>query len=97
MNRRAWLLFLCLLLPVPAACQPPPVLLRLKGNLDGALVTINDRYVGRLEQLRARGIALPPGEYRVTVEQVGYFPWDQLITVEEQPVELDVRLTPIPD
>ncbi len=96
MNRRALLLLLCLIPLV--GCRGPRVLLRLDGNVDRALVTVNDRYIGRLEQLRTRGIALPPGEYRITVEQVGYFPWDRLIYVEDQPeLEMDVQLTPIPD
>ena len=67
------------------------------GNTPDALVTINDRYVGKVGELSRRGIALPPGEYRVTIEQPGYFPHDELVAVDEEPVELKVELTPVPD
>jgi hypothetical protein len=73
------------------------VVLKLHGAEADALVTINDRYVDRLETLSRRGIALPPGTYRVTVEKVGFFPWDELVEIDEQPVERQVELTRIPD
>lgn len=75
----------------------PSVLVKLQGEADDALVTINDRYVGKLGELRRRGIKLPPGTYRVTIEQVGYFPWDRLVEVGAEPLSVDVELVAIPD
>jgi hypothetical protein len=51
------------------------------------------KYVGK------RGVALPPGTHRVTVEKVGYFPFDKLVEATEGsgPIELDVALEPIPE
>ena len=73
------------------------VLMHMQGEQTDALVTINDRYVGKLGEIVRRGIKLPPGTYRVTVEMVGYFPYDELLEVVEEPVTLPVRLVPIPD
>ena len=73
------------------------VLMHMQGEQTDALVTINDRYVGKLGEIVRRGIKLPPGSYRVTVEMVGYFPYDELVEVEEEPVTLSVKLVPIPD
>lgn len=73
------------------------VVVKLQGAEADALVTINDRYVGKLAVLQHRGIKLPAGTYRVSVEKVGYFPWDQLVEVDETPLTLDVTLVAIPD
>jgi hypothetical protein len=73
------------------------VVVKLQGEDDDALVTINDRYVGKLDVLSRRGIKLAPGTYRVTVEKVGYFPWDELVEVGDQPLIVDVDLVAIPD
>lgn len=73
------------------------VLVKLQGAEEDALVTINDRYIGKLSVLERRGIKLPPGTYRVTVEKVGFFPWDDLVEVGEEPLHVAVELTPIPD
>jgi len=81
-------------------CGPPKtVVLRFDGMPDDALVTINDRYIGKLGRLKKKGVKLPAGDYRVTVEQVGYFPHDQLVRIEEerQPPAFKVELTPVPD
>jgi hypothetical protein len=75
------------------------VSLRMKGEHEfaDAEVTIDDIDVGPLGYVAARGVALPPGLHRVTVEKSGYFPWDTLIQADEQPVYLNVVLLPIPD
>ena len=77
----------------------PRHLLRFAGGPDEALVHINDRYVGKLDRLVKQGIKLEPGEYRVTVDAVGYFPHDQLITIEQQtgPQPFRVELEEVPD
>lgn len=86
-----------------AACGParPPktVSLRMVGAPQDASVTIDDIFVGRLEIVSARGVALPPGKHRISVEAPGYFPWDELVEAHEgdAPIKLDVQLVPIPD
>ena len=86
-----------------AACagakpQPKTVSLRVSGNVPSAQVTIDDRPIGPLGYVARRGVALPPGEHRITVEKHGYFPWDQLVVANEgdPPIELDIELVPIP-
>jgi hypothetical protein len=88
------LLFLAL-----CACAPDPVTIRFAGVPDDALVTIDDRYVDQLGRIAKRGIRLSPGTYRVTVEQVGYFPKDILLEVPEEGLAepVKIELTPIPD
>ena len=76
----------------------PKVLLRFGGGPTDALVTINDRYIGKLGRLSRRGIKLPPGQYRVTVEQTGYFSLDRLVQVDEgSNVTVTVELQQVPD
>jgi hypothetical protein len=62
-------------------------------------VTIDDQFVGTLDVVAARGVALPPGTHRVTVEAPGFFPVDKLVEAREgaAPIRLDVRLVPVPD
>jgi hypothetical protein len=82
-------------------CRPAPaktVSLRVNGSVPDASVTIDDQYVGALAYVARRGVALPPGQHRVTVEKVGYFPWDRLVEAKgDAPIHLDVQLTKIPD
>jgi hypothetical protein len=76
----------------------PTVLLRFSGEPVDALVTVNDRYIGKLGRLSRRGIKLPPGQYRVTVEQTGYFSFDRLLQVDEDSaITVAVELTEVPD
>jgi len=82
------------------ACGSAPAkLVRFQGEPDDALVTVEDQYIGKLGKLEKGGVKLKPGTYRVTVEQVGYFPFDVVVTVpEEGDVEaVEVELEPIPD
>lgn len=84
-----------------AACLPArdarTVSLQLRGNVADASVTIDDRYVGALVYVARRGVRIPPGQHRITVERAGYFPWDKLVETSGAPVLLDVKLEPIPD
>ncbi|MEO7329003.1 MAG: PEGA domain-containing protein [Minicystis sp.] len=82
---------------VPAA--PPTTSLKVKGKVPDASVTVDDQYLGALAYVAAHGVALPPGKHRVTVEKIGYFPWDRLLNVNEgdPPISLDVTLTRVPD
>ena len=75
----------------------PTVSLRVRGNVADAHVTIDDIPVGVLAYVAARGVALPPGRHRVTVERTGYFPWDALVEAKDDPIFLQVTLVPIPD
>ncbi len=86
----------------PAGCMPPSaptVSMRMKGNVQDATVTIDDQYIGKLAFVAERGVALPPGRHRISVEKPGYFPWDTVVEVHEgdPPVYLHAVLQPIPD
>ncbi|WP_437962116.1 PEGA domain-containing protein [Sorangium sp. So ce119] len=93
----AALLMLGLSACVPRA--PATVSLRMKGNVPDASVTIDDQYVGALAFVAARGVALPPGTHRITVEKVGYFAWDRLVEARsgDPPVHLQVQMTRVPE
>jgi hypothetical protein len=82
-----------------AAAGPtqPTVSFRLRGGPPDATVTIDDQFVGPLNVVMARGVALSPGSHRVSVESPGYLPYDKLIEAKDRPVQLDVQLVPIPD
>jgi hypothetical protein len=82
---------------VVGCANQPTVLLHMQGEQTEALVTVNDRYMGKLGEVVRRGIRLPAGSYRVTVEMVGCFPYDELVEVQEEPLTLQVKLVPIPD
>jgi hypothetical protein len=93
--RQAWI-FVALVACSPAA-PAKTVSLRMKGAPPQATVTVDDQIVGSLEVVAARGVALPPGRHRISVEAPGYLPWDKLIEATETPMRLDVQLVPIPD
>jgi hypothetical protein len=89
---------------VLASCSPargpgPTVSLRMVGSPKAASVTIDDRFVGTLDVVSARGVALPPGSHRVTVEAPGHFPFDKMIEAKEGsgPLRLEVKLLPMPE
>lgn len=96
--KRAVVLLLALVLACAPAKAPRTVSLRLVGAPSEATVTIDDSFVGRLEMVAARGVALPVGTHRVSIEAAGYLPWDRLVEAKEgQPVRLEAKLVPIPD
>jgi hypothetical protein len=86
-----------------AACGPPKepktVSMRMVGSPPNASVTIDDIFVGRLDTVSARGVALPVGSLRISVEAPGYLPWDKIVEAKEGqgPIRLEVRLVEIPD
>ncbi len=86
-----------------AACSPgvrAAVTLRLYRTREtprDAHVYIDEEYVGPLGMVIARGVRLPVGEHRITVEKDGYFPWDRLVESDRQPIQLQVELVRIPD
>jgi PEGA domain len=75
----------------------PTVSLRMQGGPPEASVTIDDEYVGPLSVVMTRGVALPAGSHRISVEAEGYFPYDKVVEAKKELVRLDVRLAPIPD
>jgi hypothetical protein len=87
------------------ACRPPlvaatpKVSLRMAGTPADATVIIDEENVGSLELVAAHGVALPVGVHHLTVQAVGYFPWDREVTAEEgkTPMRFQVALTPVPD
>jgi len=62
-----------------------------------ATVTLDEEYIGPLGYVAARGVRLPVGTHRVTVEKEGYFPYDAIIVAVRMPIKLEVKLTPVPD
>jgi hypothetical protein len=82
---------------IPYSSTPQTVSLRVKGNVADAQVTIDDQAIGALGYVQAHGVALPPGKHRVTVEKAGYFPWDAVLVADDEPINIDVKLVPIPD
>jgi PEGA domain len=62
-----------------------------------ASVYIDEQFVGFLGVVAARGVRLPEGKHRITVEKVGYFPWDREVVSDRKPIELKVELRKVPD
>ena len=71
--------------------------LRVAGTVPDASVTVDDEYIGALAYVQKHGVALPPGQHRVTVERAGYFPWDRLVEAEGTVIRLEVEMVKIPD
>ncbi len=91
-------LWLTAALALPACGPPVRGVLKLHGTPRDALVTVDDRYVGKLAAVEHFGIELPAGEHTVTVEKPGYFPSDVLIRVPPDGVaNATLELTAIPD
>lgn len=90
---------LALLLASGCAGAPKTVSFRLHANVDEASVTVDDQLLGSAAFVQKRGVALPPGTHRVTVERPGYFPFDELVEAKEgqPPIVLEVALEKIPD
>jgi hypothetical protein len=90
---------MALLLAACGAAGQATTSLRVKGTPPDASVTIDDQYVGAFAYVARRGVALPPGKHRITVEKSGYFPWDKVVEAREgaSPIVLEVVLVKIPD
>ena len=89
------------LLGATACAETPPATtsLRVKGAAPDATVTVDEVYIGPFIYVARRGVALPPGKHRITIEKTGFFPWDRLVEAHDgdPPVQLDVTLAKIPD
>ena len=81
------------------AAAPKTVSMRMFGGPSSASVTVDDIFVGTLDVVSARGVALPPGTHHVSVEAPGHLPWDKVVDAREGAgsVRLDVKLVPVPD
>ena len=86
------------------SCEPgvgrPAVSLSLAREAQSprdAAVLIDEEYIGPLGYVAARGVRLPIGKHRITVEKPGYFPWDRLVEADRDAIHLDIQLEPIPD
>jgi hypothetical protein len=97
MTRRHLVPIALLALSACAPSKPPTVSMRLAGPDRDALVTVDDQLLGTLAYVEKRGVALPPGRHRLTVEKPGFFPFDQLVEAKQGPVKIDVKLEPVPD
>ena len=99
MGVRLGLVSILFVLACGPAREPKTVSLRMVGSPPNASVTVDDQFVGSLAIVQARGVALPPGQHRVSVEAAGFFPFDQIVEAKEgdAPMRLDVKLTPVPD
>ena len=90
---------------VAAACGAPgngakaTTSLRMTGSPADARVVVDDQIVGTLDMVRVRGVAMPPGNHRVSVEREGFFPFDTIVEAKEgeKVVNVEAKLVPIPD
>ena len=89
----------CLAVTACTPTRPPTVSLRVSGNVRDAHVTVDDQYLGAFVYVADKGVALPPGQHRITVEKPGYFTWDKVVVANEgdPPIKLEVILVKIPD
>jgi hypothetical protein len=97
--KRALPLVFVLALTACGGAPPPTVPLRVTGGPPNARVTVDDAYMGTLDVIQARGLRIPAGSHRISVEAPGYFPLDRVIEAPEGagPVRFDVKLEPIPE
>jgi hypothetical protein len=62
-----------------------------------ASVKIDEQFIGLLGYVAAKGVRLPEGEHRVTIECEGYYPWDRIVVSDREPILLNVSLRRLPD
>jgi hypothetical protein len=96
--RRAWLALGLVL----AACASVRAAVSMRVELDpqspaDASVKIDEQFIGVLGYVAAKGVRLPEGTHRITIEREGYFPWDKVVVSDREPIHLKVKLQPIPD
>lgn len=62
-----------------------------------ALVYIDGQYVAKLGTVVKRGVRVPEGKHRISVERNGYFPFDAVVVSDRKPIVLDVQMLELPD
>jgi len=62
-----------------------------------ALVYIDGEYIAPLGTVVERGVRLPEGSHRISVEKNGYFPYDTVVVSNRKPIFLSVDLLELPD
>lgn len=62
-----------------------------------ALVFIDGQYVASLGTVVKRGVRLPEGSHRISIEKRGYFPFDVVFVSDRKPLSLAVELFELPD
>ena len=84
---------------VACAGAPQTVSLRVSASMADAMVTVDDELLGTVAYVSKKGVALPPGRHRLSVEKAGYFPFDRLVEAPEgaAPIKIEVTLEKIPD
>jgi hypothetical protein len=87
------------LLTAGCSAQLQTVSLKLTANVDDAEVTIDDEAVGSVARVEKRGVALPPGKHRISIEKTGYFPYDGEVLAKpgDKSVTVEVTLEKVPD
>jgi hypothetical protein len=100
--RLAGVLLVLALVPACAPAKPPTTSLRVataEAAPKGAHVIVDDQPLGTLEHVIERGVALPPGKHRITIEADGYLPWDREVDAGDRGglIQLDVKLVKRPD
>jgi hypothetical protein len=96
-----WLLLGAVLMACSPA-KPPTTSLRLAPTEDApknAKVVVDDQPIGSLAFVTKRGVALPPGKHRLTIEADGFLPWDMEVDAGDQGglIKLDVKMVRKPD
>jgi hypothetical protein len=98
---RAPTLAFAALLVACGSAKPPTTSLHVAPHASppGARVTIDDEMVGSLGMITKRGVALPPGRHRITIEAEGYLPFDAEVEAGDHGgvVDLQVELVKTPD
>lgn len=62
-----------------------------------ALVYIDEQFIGTLDYVAAKGVRLPEGKHRISVQKNGYYPFDALVESDRYPIHLRVALLRLPD
>ncbi len=62
-----------------------------------ALVYIDDQFIGTLDYVEKKGVRLPEGKHRISVQKNGYYPFDALVESDRYPISLKVALLRLPD
>ena len=70
--------------------------LRVVAQPEGAVVQVNEQFVGSARVLAKRPARFTPGKKRVTVEAPGYFPHDVEVDLAKGVTTIDIKLRPIP-